>query len=192
MGSAFPARAQETKMGTTAAYACEAGCSGPNTLKKRKTSTGSPNERGVRKRVRLSGELAGRIGADRHGRHVLSLRQGGIGAVHRGGGGHDQMGRAVTPRCLQDHHGARGVDLVGSHGVGQGAGHGGPGSQMDDCLCSCHDSIEILVAQNGALHELDGGASRPGSPLSRSTSHRGLPPGRHSPVVPASGRGWHR
>ena len=30
--------------GTTAAYAWPAGCSGPNTLKKRNASTGSPND----------------------------------------------------------------------------------------------------------------------------------------------------
>ena len=63
----------------------------------------------------------------------------------------------MTPRSLQDHHRARGVDLVGGHGVGQGAGDGGAGGQMDHRLCSCHDAIEILGAQNGAFDKLDGG-----------------------------------
>ena len=67
------------------------------------------------------------------------------------------MGRAVTPRRLQHHHGSRGVDLVGRHGVGQGAGHRGAGGQVDDCLGPRHGAVQIVGAQNGAFHELDGG-----------------------------------
>ena len=89
--SGRPASAASTNAGTTAAYAWPAACSGPNTLKKRNASTGTPNDVLVRERVRLGGELARRVGAERQGGEVFVLGQGGVGAVHRRRRRHDHV-----------------------------------------------------------------------------------------------------
>ena len=120
-GSGLPVRAHDDE----GRHHCRVGVSGrlqgTEHVEETESQHRKPERSAVGEGVRLGGQLAGGIGADREGHHVFSLWEAWVGAVHRRRGCHDDVGHAVPPGRFQHRHGSGGVDLVGGHGIGQRA-----------------------------------------------------------------------
>jgi hypothetical protein len=58
---------------------------------------------------------------------------------------------AVAPRRFQHHHGSGGVDLVGGHGIGQGAGTEGRAAKWTIAWAPSIDAVEVVRRSEWSL-----------------------------------------
>ena len=108
-----------------------------------------PRERGG-----LRGELRRRVGGPGPRHEVLVLGQDRVGAVDRARRRDHEVGDLVTAGRLEHPHRPRGVDLVGAHGIDDGAGHRRPGGEVDDRCRARQRGVEHPVVEDRPAVEL--------------------------------------